>query len=183
MIGNSFIVQIGMGALSVGILFFYVHPTFSDIGGTQDAISQYQIETAKVSEVNAKLATYVNRINNISAADMRALLTYMPDKVDHVAVTRDIFNMAYATNVYISGVQYDELQQVYSLGLPKENDPKAHSFTIEALGTYEDIKAFLTLFEQNNYPLEVHKAQLSATESGLVMLSATVVTYSHSKNI
>ncbi|OGG80790.1 hypothetical protein A3I99_03165 [Candidatus Kaiserbacteria bacterium RIFCSPLOWO2_02_FULL_45_11b] len=183
MIGNSFIVQIGMAALSVGIIFFYVQPTFSKIGETQDAISQYKIETAKVSEVNSKLSTYVNRINSISSADMRALLTYMPDEVDHVAVTRDIFNMADSTNVYLSGVQYDELQQVYTLGLPKDSDPKAHSFTIEGLGTYEDVKAFLALFEQNNYPLEVHEAQLSATEAGLVMISATVVTYSHSKNI
>ena len=183
MIGNSFIVQIGMAALSVGILFFYVHPTFSKIGETQDAISQYQIETAKVSEVNAKLQNYVNRINSISAADMRALLTYMPDEVDHVAVTRDIFNMAEATEVYLSGVQYSELQQVYALGVPDEADPNAHSFMIDALGTYEDIKAFLAMFEQNNYPLEIHEAQLSATETGLVQLNATVVTYSHSKNI
>lgn len=183
MIGNSFIVQIGMAAISVGILFFYVQPTFSKIGETQDAISQYQVETAKVSEVNAKLSTYVNRINSISAADMRALLTYMPDEVDHVAVTRDIFNMADATNVYLSGVQYDELQQVYTLGLPEDNDPKAHSFTVEGLGNYEDVKVFLALLEQNNYPLEVHDLKLSATETGLVTLSAVVVTYSHSKDI
>jgi hypothetical protein len=183
MIGNSFIVQIAMAALSVGILFFYVHPTFSQIGQTQDAISQYQVETAKVSEVNAKLANYVNRINSISSADMRALLTYMPDEIDRVAVSRDIFNMADATDVYLSGVQYTQLQQVYALGLPSDNDPVAHAFTIEALGTYEDIKEFLSLFEMNNYPLEVHKAKLSATDTGLVQLNATVVTYSHSKNI
>lgn len=183
MIGNSFIVQIGMAAISAGILFFYVHPTFSKIGETQDTISQYQIETDKVTEVNAKLANYINRINSISSADMRALLTYMPDEVDHVAVSRDIYNMAEASEVYLSSVQYSELQQVYSLGLEEETDPTAHSFAVDVLGTYEDIKAFLQLLEQNNYPLEAHEVQMSATESGLVMLNARIVTYSHSKNI
>jgi hypothetical protein len=177
---NSFVLQIVMAVLSAGILFFYVHPTFSNIGTIQDSIVMYQTETAKVSEVNARLASLVSRVNSINTADMRALMTYMPDTIDDVAITRDIFFISEEAGIFLKDIKYQKIPQTF-LGEESavtENTPERHGFALTISGTYEDAKEFLSLLEQNNYPLEVHEMNVTVTESGLLDMELLIVTYS-----
>jgi hypothetical protein len=180
MILNSFFTQIVMLVLSVGMLFFYVRPTFGEIGTVQDSILQYQEELGRVNEVNARLASLVAKLNSISASDMKALLTYLPDEIDHVAVSRDIYLMSELSEVHLKNIEYSNaIVNAANRGLSDVEQPVRHEFTINGEGSYEQIKKFLELFENNNYPLEVVDMQIQAAETGLINIEMTVATYSH----
>ena len=175
---NSFLAQILMMVLAVGMLVFYVSPTFDKIGKVQDSIIEYNTERTRVNEVNAQLASLISDVNQISSADMTALLTYMPDQIDHVAVSRDIYNMAEGTGVSLNAVKYSgtQVEALVDGELPK---PKRHDFAVAFTVTYDQLKTFLKVLEQNNYPLEVIDFKASTDEFGLISTEMVIATYSH----
>ncbi len=184
MIFNSFVTQIGMLILGVGIIFTYVQPTFAEIGTMQTTIAQYQEEQRKVNEVNAQLARLVDEVNIITSSDMRALMTYLPDEVDHVAVSRDIFIMAELAEVYLEDVTYDGVL-VDALGSEAgaELMPTQHAFSTSISGTYDQIKTFLQMLEQNNYPLDIKELTMVGTETGIISTNLLIITYSYTTTI
>lgn len=174
---NSFITQVAMTVLAAGILFFYVKPAFVEVGVTQDTIAQYQMEREKVNDVNTRLSNLVTKMNNISANDMKLLLTFMPDTIDHVAVSRDIFFMSQLAQVKLSDVKYTEAPKALFAGTL--DAPIPHTFSVSVSGTYQQIKDFLSKIEGNNYPLEVYEFKLSPAELGLLKAELSLITYSH----
>ena len=184
MIFNSFVTQIGMLLLGVGIIFTYVQPTFGKIGTMQTTIVQYQEEQQKVNAVNGQLASLVSQVNSITTSDMRALMTYMPDQIDHVAVSKDIFAISELAGVYLEGVSYDgTVDAVVVSESATEVEPEQHAFSVNVSGTYEQTKAFLQMIEQNNYPLEVKELSMTSAETGLITTDVLLITYSFVKNI
>jgi Tfp pilus assembly protein PilO len=184
MIGNSFIVQMSMLVLAVGIVFFYVHPTFTNIGEIQESILEHQAEIKEVNAVNARLVSLVNRLNSISSEENRALITYLPDTVDQVSVSRDINQMATLGGAVLSSIRFNEQTRRRSADTSSDpNQPTSHSFTASITGTYEQIKSFLSLVEQNNYPLEVTELKISASDTGILNADVGLTTYSQTKPI
>jgi Tfp pilus assembly protein PilO len=186
MILNSFFTQIVMVVLALGMLLFYVRPTMSEIGQIQDAISEYKEERSKAESVNAQLAALVSEVNSISAANMKALSTYLPDNVDDAAVMRDISIIADMAEVTLKDISYSRgaSEVVYSdEGLAIQSGPVRHDFAASITGEYENIKEFLSLVERSNYPLEVFDFNLNAEgdEDGNSVLASemVLVTYSH----
>ncbi len=179
MIFNSFFTQIVMAVLTVGIIFTYVQPTFVKIGSLQESILQYQTESGKVTDVINTLSNFVAKANNIPGSDLKALLTYMPDTVDHVAVSRDLLIISELAEAYLEVVDYSGVLVSSSESTESANAPVEHTFTVTLKGTYEQTKAFLSLLEQNNYPLEVHELDITSSETGVINSEMTIVTYSH----
>lgn len=183
---NSFFFQIILAGLAIAIVFLYLKPTFADIGDIQDAISQYKVEQQKVNEVNIKLAALVTKANNISSEDQTRLLTYMPDKVDTISVSRDIFNISVIAGVDLGNITYKETKdsdQIIS-DKPKIEDlestePVSHDFSVTISGEYNKIKDFLLLIEQSNYPLEVHDLEVTKSDEEILTIKMEIVTYSH----
>jgi Tfp pilus assembly protein PilO len=182
---NSLFFQIVMAGLAIGIVILYIQPAFVRIGTTQDAIDQYQTEIEKVSEVNNKLTELINQVNTISAADQRDLLIYMPNEVDNISVSRDIYNLASASNVTLVDVNgTEERQKTTDNALESEKAvaealPVPHSFSVSISGSYENIKSFLSKLEQSNYPLEVHDLEIAASALEELTAKMEIVTYSH----
>lgn len=176
---NSFFTQIVMTVIALGVLFFYVHPTFTNIGKIQESILRYQTESEKVDGVNKQLAEFKQRLDEMPQSDMRSLVTYLPDTVDHMAVSSDILNMAVEADVFLESIRSNE-------GVSIESSTKAiieHTFVLGITGTYENIKAFLAKLEENNYPLETRNLVLSASETDLMKATLSVVTYSFNNTI
>jgi Tfp pilus assembly protein PilO len=175
---NSFLAQIMMTVLALGMLALYVRPTMDEIGKTQDSIVEYQNEKARVNEVNAKLASMVSRVNQISSADMTALLTYLPDNVDYVSVSRDVYGMAESSGIFVNSVKYSGTHVETQIdGEPIQ--PKRHDFSVAFTSSYDQLKVFLKKLEQSNYPLEVLDFKASVDDEGLISTEMTLVTYSH----
>lgn len=192
MIFNSFFTQILMVVLAVGMLFFYVRPTMAEIGLIQDSIVQYKEERKKAESVNSQLAALVSEVNSISAANMKALSTFLPDTIDDAAVMRDIHNMAKLAEVSLLDVTYARgaSEVTYNAeGVAVISGPMRHDFTTSIIGDYDSIKAFLGIIEKNNYPLEVYEFRLTANdgnrdedtdiESSILQAELKLVTYSH----
>lgn len=179
---NSLFFQVVMAGLAVAIILLYIKPTFIRIGEIQDAIGQYQNERQRVAEVNNKLTKLIEKVNSISANDQKNLLTYMPNEVDSIAVSRDIYNLASVTEVDLADISYTEKKKNVDLVeevVVEEVLPVPHTFSVSFGGTYENIKEFLALLEKSNYPLEVHKLEISPTTLGKLTAKMEIVTYSH----
>lgn len=182
---NSFFFQIILACLSIAIVVVYLQPAFADVGKIQDAIAQYKDEQLKVNEVNLKLAGFVSKANAISSEDQTRLLTYMPDKIDTISISRDIFNISVMSGVDIGNIDYKDSE---SNTVAKEasgsaeftnTEPVKHTFSVSLSGNYTEIKAFLSLLEQSNYPLEVHTLDITGSAEGVLMAKMDIVTYSH----
>lgn len=180
MIFNSFFSQIVMAVLAIGILFFYVHPTFTNIAAVQDSISQYEKELGNVNSVNDRLLDLDRQIKAISPESVKSLLTYLPNEFDQMSVSRDLLTMTEKTGTYLESVRYD-------LIIPRPTDEitslTKHNFNLTVSGTYENIKLFLANLEQNNYSLEVHKLNLVESEDSLMKADMTVIAYSYNNDI
>ncbi len=180
MIFNSLFTQLLLAGLAIALIYVYVQPTLVDISEARDNIALYQSKQQQVDEVNQRLALLVNEVNSIPPADQRALLTYMPDKVDVASVSRDIFTMSQISNIEVSAIKYAETD--VSLD---DDEPKTHTFNVVAKGDYQGIKNFLGLLEQNNYPLEVYELVATAAPSNpdgqvedSLAIELEIVTYS-----
>jgi hypothetical protein len=171
-----------MACLAVAIIFLYVKPTFTDISKIQEAITQYKTEQQKVNEVNAKLVELARKANSISSDDQTKLLVYMPDKIDVISVTRDIYNISLMAGVAVSAIENKETSYNDDSVVDETKDStlaKPHLFSVSISGEYEKIKDFLRMLEQSNYPLEVHSLEINSADKGQLTAKMDIVTYSH----
>lgn len=180
MILNGLFSQIIVAVVAVGIMVTYVRPTLTDIGDLQSSIATYREETSKVDDVNAQLSALVADADQLSTEDRRALRTFLPDSVDAVAIPRDIKFIADEAGVFLRRASYQGESLDFFAGLEdKEVRPRAHGFNVQLEGTYEQVKEFIALTEQNNYPLQINTMNLSGAENGFINANFTLVTFTY----
>ncbi|MEK7639108.1 MAG: hypothetical protein AAB388_03040 [Patescibacteria group bacterium] len=178
MIPKGLFYQIGILIVSIGIVLSYIKPAFTDIGEKQNQINLYQEERAKVEDVNKQLAALVGNINTLDEIDKRKLSTYMPDQVDTIAVPRDLHTIAEQAGVLFLAVSSEAAVSNTSVPVD-EKAPFPHTFLVTIQGTYSQIKQFMRLLEQNDYPLEIHNLDVAVVEGGFLSADLSIVTYSH----
>ncbi len=185
MIPKGLFSQISMLILSVSIIITYVKPAFEVIGTVQDSIEVYSNERKKIESVNLQLATLTSKINSVSNNDRKSLLTYLPDKVDEIAVSRDLsFIAKEAGIIYKNSSSNGNKENANSTNLEETTViPKAHSFSLSVEGTYSQLKNFLRLVEQNNYPLEIHDMNITSVDGGFLQAEIDFVTYSYQEQV
>lgn len=181
-INLSLFSHVAMIALSIGIGFTVIEPLFNDIGEMQDTISVYQTELQSVSQVNSQLSSMTSVLNSVAPDDQRRLLTYMPDEVDTVGVLRDLSIISNEAGVvYLSIVSSgqssdDDSAEESASGLIQ---PNKYLFNLRVEGTYGQIKNLFTLFEQNNYPIEMQDALVQQKEGGLLAVDMNLSVYAY----
>lgn len=185
MIPSGLFSQIAIIILSIGIIVTYVKPTIDTIGAYQDQIGTYQTERQKVKEVNDTLSALASRVNNIDTESQRRLLTYLPDKIDTISVPRTIESIALEANVVLSGISHETAEdediesQYVEEGIAAEPTPDIEDFSVSFTGTYNQMKTFLRLTEQNEFPLETVKLEVLQADSGSLTVELLLRTYSH----
>ncbi len=180
MIPSGLFTQIIMLGLAIGIVFAYVQPAFSTIGEIQDDISVYRAERDKVSGVNQQLQQLLDNMLAIPAQDRVALLTYIPDTVDTVAVPRDLQSMAESSGLIlrtVAPVQTTNMQLDAERSATVPTTRYAFQITVE--GSYQQIKAFLLLVEKNNYPLDIQTLTMQPLEGSFMTATMQLVTHAH----
>ncbi len=180
MIGSSLLKQIAMLALAAGMIFMYVKPNFVIIGETQDQIVSYQNELAKANLINSKLESLVEEVNTISADDMKKLLVYLPSEIDHVTISRDLYNLAISTGLEVRDIKYTKNDKQVAVPTDEEVElfPNEHVFSLNTIGSYPQLKNLLIKLSLNDYPLEVSELKVSADDIGLLTFDITIKTYS-----
>lgn len=179
MIPKNLTTQLAMLAVSVGIIFTYVEPTFSLVKANQDKIVEYQSEIKKVSEVSAQLDSLVSKMESVSSDDISRLNTYMPNSVDVIAVSRDLLFMVKKSGTQYKSVGFLEGGNQKSSKQTNEDgkDPKEYTFSLTVGGSYKQLKELINLIEQNNYPLEIQSADITSSEGGFIGLNLNLTTY------
>ncbi|MCA9354046.1 MAG: hypothetical protein KC877_00825 [Candidatus Kaiserbacteria bacterium] len=183
MIPKGLFTQIGMVIISVAIIITYVKPAFSDIGEVQSQIEAYQKQNEQVEAVNQKLRTLVSRMDNTPTRDEERLYTYMPDSVDSIHIPRDLYLIVKQAGLLYRDVTYAKVQNYRVPTDPRTgqplNMPKPHSFSLSVEGTYNQVKTFLTLLEQNNYPFEIHDLSIKRIDGGFLSADFEIMTYEY----
>ncbi|MCA9361984.1 hypothetical protein KC906_01285 [Candidatus Kaiserbacteria bacterium] len=183
MIPKGLFTQIGMMIIAVGIALTYVQPAFDDIKSVQDDIARFQQERQKVADVNQLLNRLVTDMENVSPNDRLRLLTYMPDAVDSIAVSRDLLFITRESGALYKNVQFSESGGSRSsnnrTGIDNSGLPTPHHFSLSVEGTYNQVKKLFELIEQNNYPLEVHNTDISVMEGGFLNVNVELVAYAY----
>jgi hypothetical protein len=178
--------QIG-AVLGAGVIgFYYVEPTITEIGVIQTDIAELQVERNKIAEINNTLNQKIATFESISRVNKEKLAVYMPRLIDDINVLRDITFIMSEAGVVNTGLAYDGAPNANTSVLSEDDggsaafgdqQPTKHSFTVAIEGSYTNIKEFLSLLEQNEYPLEVHELSLQADEFGDISASMILVTY------
>lgn len=183
MMSKNLFIHVAMIALSIGIIIVFVEPTFSDIGELQDDTAVYQTEQQKVSQVNAKLNSFIDVLSRVAPDDQRRLLTYMPDEVDTISVQRDLSLISNEAGVrYMSAVSAGQKTADSKREGEKTTDfvpPKEHRFNLSVEGTYGQFKNLFSLLEQNNYPFEVQNVDIKKKEKGLLSMEVSLSVYAY----
>jgi len=180
MIPKGLFTQIAMLILAVAIIITYVQPAFVKIGSVQDDIGIYEEQRNKVASVNDQLAALVARMESVSNDDKRRLLTYLPDSVDEVAVQRDLVAIMAEAGVIYKSVSYMGKASDQTTASKAEIVlPSGSSFDLAIDGTYGQIKNFLRLLEQNQYPLEIQNLDIVQLEGGFLNANMQLNTYAY----
>lgn len=174
--------------IAITIGYFYVQPTVDEIGQIQTDTAEYASERKEIETINAQLAGDLATYQSISPTDKMLLDTYMPESIDDISIMRDISYIIEQANVTNTVLSYDgPVDSERSILSPDANSNSAlaersataHGFTVGLNGSYAEVKDFLSLLEQNEYPLEVHQMSLAADQSGRINASVTLVSYVH----
>ena len=183
MITKNIFIHVAMIAISIGIIFTFVEPTFGQIGKLQDDIVVYQVEQQKVSSVNNQLMALVNVLNNVAPDDQRRLLTYMPDEVDTINVVRDLSliseeaGVTYISAEFIGADDFADQREVVEESTYAK--PREYTFNLTIEGTYSQVKNLFTLLEQNNYPIEVQTLSVQKKDGGFLTVGIGLSVYAH----
>lgn len=177
--GNSIVTQVIVLGLALAIAFTYIKPTLAEIGARQDEIQKTKTELETINAVNNRLNDLVKGVEAIPQVDKTALFTYIPDKVDEVRVLKDLSSIAAIVGVAIRNISYDgqdtSAQEVENTTF----SPIGHVFSITVISSYDKVKKFLALLEQNEYPLEITTLELLPIDGGYLELNLTIMTYAH----
>ena len=175
--GFRIISQIALIVTAVLILVMYVQPTFGSIKATQDQIYQYQQAAQNATQYNQTLAGLLQKIDGFAPSDVTALNTFLPAKIDPLAVMSDINTIAHTAQLQVGDLKVGTDAPGQSTANTSGSDTSAQNatsttltlkptdFTLKANGSYNSLKQFLLLLAQNKYQLDITKFAIDTPAS------------------
>ncbi|MEZ4200287.1 MAG: hypothetical protein R3B69_01635 [Candidatus Paceibacterota bacterium] len=189
-------IQILLIVISVAIIMTVLRPEFSEIQAMQDQLAEYNNALDKADQYNRALQEKISQANNLPNTDLAALDQYVPNRVDIVRVSRDVVNIVEGSGLLLIDVEVGEsssvtvenanagVSQSARTGGSLEEEAKrqlaVQPFTIEAIGTYTNMKSLLRAVEQNAYPMRIVGISFtnqSESDSRLLSYTIDVETY------
>lgn len=169
---NSTIITLLSVVVSIVLIVVFIVPKFDDIRALQDDIALYDEQAKNIEQINAQLQSLVTNVNNVSATNQSALIDFLPDEVDEIAVLRTLENIANVSGVGVRELEYSESDIV------EGRNVQAHSFDFSVAGQYEVLFNFFALLEQNEYLFEVREVEFTTDIAGVLSASGELVVYS-----
>lgn len=176
----SFITQIGMVVVAVIIVLMYIQPKISSIRGIQDLTTKYEIETQNVSQINEDLKNKITSIEAINPQDTQALVRFMPDSVDEIAVLKDLSLILESQAVSFFDVAFKGSsvgKQTTEDVVNEYNSANEYAFTLSFESTYTQLKNILSQIEANNYLLQVANLKISEGTQGSLKVDLNLISF------
>ncbi len=140
-------------AVAIVFFFWYINPTYTDVGLLRETAGQYEAAIARAQEVGIKRDDLVNRYNTVDSVNLNKLQKILPDQVDSVKLAVDINSLASKYGSSISDIKVaDDPQLDQSLasgGTGTGNAYSAVSMSFTVKMTYENFLKFLADIEQS----------------------------------
>ncbi|MEX0917638.1 MAG: hypothetical protein WDZ93_00615 [Candidatus Paceibacterota bacterium] len=190
------VTQIILVILSIVIILTIIRPMFVGISEEQDEVQRYREAVDLADQFNARLGELAQRANAFSAQELQALDTYLPSEIDPILVSRDLVAIADRNGLLVEEIAVEDdleggdttasdqyaLEETLMVQHTLEEEAEAavtrHQFTIEAAGTYGQMKQMLRDVERNHYPLRLSQFEFkSDNQSSLLSFTATFETY------
>lgn len=169
---SSNVIKLLSIVVSIVLIVVFILPKFDDIRALQDDIALYNEQANNIAQINAQLQSLVAEVNNVSAANQSALIDFLPDEIDEIAVLRTLENIAGESGAGLRVLEFAESEIVDGRNV------QAHGFDFSVAGPYEVISDFFALLEQNEYLFEVREAELVVDASDVLTASGELVVYS-----
>lgn len=203
------ITQIILILLSLVIIFTVIRPMFATIQANQVEVQKFKDALVMASQFNAKLAELQARANSFSASDLDALERYVPNEIDILEISRDIVLIAEGNDLLVQTLEVAEAaeieEEVQNESVPfSPSDPldpngfvsdtgniiaeeanssiRERQFTLNAIGTYEQMKQALVDFERNAYPLRLIGFELLTEEENSALYNFKMELESYALN-
>lgn len=188
------ITQIVLVLLSIIMIVTIVRPLFAGIAENQAEIGRFKDAVNAADKFNAQLDALAARANSFSVQQLNALETYLPAAVDPLEVSRDIVAIAEQNQLLVQSVTTTEvpvevvtkngsdgdpaLMEPQTLQEEAERGVVTSRFTLEATGTYDQMKRALADYERNIYPLRLVSLTFTTdAETSILTFSAVFETY------
>ena len=181
----SFLTQIGMVVVAVVIVIMYIQPKITSIRQIQDLTNQYETETLNVSQVNESLKSKIIAIEAINPQDTQALARFLPDRVDDIAVQKDISLMLESQSITLYDIGYKGStadKQASEDAINEYNSAVEYYFSATFESTYAQLKNILSLFESNDYQLQVSNLKISESAQGKLKVELNLTTFARASS-
>lgn len=160
----SLVTQVGMIVVAVTIVIMYIQPRVTSIREIQDLTNKYETETLNVSQVNENLKSKIATIESINPQDEQALARFMPDKVDDIAVLKDLSVMLESQSISQYDIAYkgnNATTQGTGEVVSEYQSAVEYLFSATFEATYTQLKDLLALIETNDYLLQVSNVKIT----------------------
>lgn len=169
----SVLVQISLLIAGILLIYLYVRPEFVKVNDNQDLIQQYNFAIEEAEDLRSDIERLQQAAEAIASSDRRALERYLPTSpVDHILVQRDI--LAYVRSRNLSLV---DLSAADSSTEHEEGTINSVGFSVNVQGTYNNVKAFISDLERNDYPLRILDLTIAPAGGSMVQANIRLETY------
>lgn len=129
---------------AVGIGFFYVKPTWTEIKGLQAQKTQFDNALSDAQEIKNTIERLNTKYNSISADELSRLETLMPEKIDITHALQNLNSIAEQYGVSIEPVEIVEQK-------PDENNPHLGKvmFSFDLYASYDQFKQITADIEKS----------------------------------
>ena len=147
-------------AAAIGVYFFYIEPAWSDVEALQLEDKEFRQAVKQAEELENLIQKLEADANDIGEEDMERLDGMVPEEIDPLILTYDIYGFANVNGVDISnvsigdtsnvGLSQDQNSEIGSGFVTDAGDQDSHSTTqvmFDITLSYEEFLDFLRLLE------------------------------------
>lgn len=171
-----------MIAASIGIFFWYVKPTFSDLtaaGGPREQVVQYEKTLEQADQISNNLAKSKKELNDLNADAVQKLNKLLPATVDNVHLIIDISNIGNGAGLALKNVgiaKSDKGDSKSSANNSNLYDSVDLSFGVTT--TYSNFLNFIQTFQKSLRLVDVTSISFSPSDKTDVYdFNVTIRTY------
>ena len=181
--------------IAIGLFFSYIRPTFQDVKSIQNETAEYVQALEKASELQQRINTLKQKQSSISLPNLERLEALLPNRIDEVAVLRDLDTLATAHHLTLGDIkvgdksadktdgQNTQKQQTPANAPELSSGARGSQYTtldisFSVSGIYNDFRFFLQEIESSLVLMEVTKIAFTHSEGDTIPFTLNARLYS-----
>ena len=175
----KFIAPIVAIVVAIAVFFGYIDPTYEEIKGIREEVSQYDEALAKSRELEAVRDQLLITYNGFDEEELARLKKLLPDNVDNVRLIMDIDSIASRYGLVLRGVSVSETAQTPD-AVPAASTEDAVAFidvSFSVTSSYENFLTFLEELERSLRLVDVTSLSFESSEIDLYEFKVNLRTY------